>query len=262
MTVRSIHIVLLGALLAGPAAAQDNAEALRKRIAELEAENAKLRQTIAQQAESINALRADRRQDGDVLKAYEAQKQRNEQLEAKLAEVQTQAATLEQEKQQAAQQRQELYVDRDYDAQADRTELSTRALRLTPTHGTRAKHWVTLSLEHAGEAMGDAPTHVVLAMQTIYSGDLYRTTDTITFEADGKAFVCKVSDYERTVRKTGSMKNRRDVSDEAVYATMPTQAVRAIANATKVTGRAGIVRFELPRPTHEGFAAFAEAMEE
>jgi hypothetical protein len=170
------------------------------------------------------------------------------------------AATLEQERQEEVKQRQAIFVARDYDAGANKTDLTTRAMPLQPTRGTRAKHWIDLAANYAGKTAG-GNTNITLGVQTQYSGSTHRNAKTLSFSADGATVTATRTNYDRLRRVSGSAKNRKDNSDEYLTFTLSAADARTLGKAVKVTGKLGYVEFALPRSTQEGIAAFANAMD-
>jgi len=243
-----------------PALAQAQSEAeLRARIAQLEnqiasqrAEIAQLRQTIAQQQKLLNT------RDADMARQLEQAKAEAARAKAVAAQATEKATELQKQEREQVQQRQAMYVSREQ--VGGKTELSTRPMPLTPTRGTRAKHWIDASTSYAGETIGNANTTVQLGVQTQYSGDTHKNTRTLTFNADDKTIVAKRTDYDRLRRMTGSAKNRTDKSDEFLTFTVSAADVQALAKAVNVTGKIGYVEFNMPRATQEGLQAFAQAM--
>lgn len=241
-------IGLAGLMLGSAAWAQDDAATLKQRIAELEAQNAKLRQIVKEQAAQLRAMDA-------TLRQTEAQ---TLETRKKLAEAKSRAVELEKQKQQAVAEHRSTFVSRDYDASANQTELSTYAMSVNMLKGPRAGHWVNLSATYPGKSANSGK--VMLGLQTQYSGSVYRGSKTMTINADGQTINARVVDYDRTTRMVGSTKARSDRSDEWVQVELSLGQVEQIGNAQSVVCSLSYAEFELPNRAIKGFGAFADAM--
>lgn len=251
----AVMVVLAGLGMATASFGQEDVGALRKRISELEAENAQLRQTVQEQASRLAELDNKVQQ---VTTQATAAREELSQTQQKLADAQSKTVELEKQKSEAISQHQAVFVQRQTDAASGQTVLSTYAMEVKMLHGARKGHWVNLSATFAGATAQSGK--VTLGLQTQYSGSIYQGVKEMTITADGRTIRSVVVDYERTRRIVGNSKARTDRSDEMVQLELSLEDVVAISQASSVTCRLGHAEFEFPRRVIQGFGAFASAM--
>lgn len=184
----------------------------------------------------------------------------NARLRARIAELERQLATLRQEKQQIAAEKQQMqqqaeaeeseqrdyYLDRQYDADADRTTITTRVGGLrTERGGQWRRHWLHLEAEREGET--GKPRHIHFNIETFATGKIYDRIEAITLTAGQTRVEAEVVEYDNQIRTTGSPKNRRRSDDETLVAAITLDELRQLAAASEVTGRMGTRTFQLSR---------------
>lgn len=228
-------------------------QALRQRIAELQAQRdtllervQQLTETVTQQQALIQKLRDENHQPSPgTADADDA-----DSSDARIAALQAEVARLEADKKAMARQTREdrsrqmrIHLSRYTDQQTGRAMLATRPRQLNITHGSRAEHW--LWLEAPAKNTADAPPGALaVQLQTAFSGDAYRHTEQIELTADGQSLSLPVTDYQYQRRRTGG-RNKRDISDEQLTLRMTLDQLQQIIDAGEVSGKIAFVQFDL-----------------
>ena len=159
----------------------------------------------------------------------------------------------------AEQERRRYLIERVYDAQAKRTELSGRASLMTITKGEKLRQWLSVSVDYAGEKPAGVESFYAV-IETAFTGTRYRNVKQITMEADGRAFTFALAAYSNRFRTSGSIRKRTRKDDETLRLTVPIEAGRVIGAAKKVTGTVGGNSFTLTRDQREAFAAMVKEL--
>lgn len=236
-----IVTVVIVLVSCAPVAWADDAGELEK----LRAENAMLRAKVAELEARL----------GQTTEALEDTK-------AKVAVVEAERNALATAKAEAERQRREYFVEREYDAGADKTKIMSRVSKLKVTRGAKYRHWFNLYAEHSGKAAGPGASakSITLVVQTSFSGTQYRGLDAVTLTVDGEPIVLEVSDYDNVFRSSGSSRNRTRKDDETLVIAVPIEAARRIAKATTVTGKLKHNDIVLERQHVEAFAAVLDEL--
>lgn len=238
MSQRKIAFVMVLAAFAPAVFADDAAEVER-----LRAENAALKAKVAELEAQL----------GKTIEALEVTK-------TKVVEVAAERNELATQKAEADQQRREYFVEREYDAGADKTRVMSRVSKLTVTKGAKYRHWFNLYAEHPGEVAAAMPKQLNLVIQTSFSGTEYRGIDDVTLLVDGEAIELTVAGYDNVFRSSGSPRNRTRKDDETVMLAVPLDAARKIAQAKTVTGQMKRNTVEFERHHIEAFAAILDEL--
>ena len=239
MNQRMIAIVLVLVALAQGAFADDAAE-----LVKLREENAALKARVAELEAQL----------GQMVEALE-------QTKTRVVEVQAERNELAAAKAEAEQQRREYFVEREYDAGADKTRIMSRVSKLRVTKGAKYRHWFNLYAEHPGKTAASMPKQLNLVIQTSFSGTEYRGMDDVVLDVDGEAITLKVAGYDNVFRSGGSSRNRTRRDDETVMLAVPLDAARKIAKAKSVTGRMKSNTIAFERQHVEAFAAILDELE-
>lgn len=185
------------------ASLQRELDLLRARVAELEAENATLRDNatpateseLAQQLDDLQRRNRELEQLAGVVPAEDRDPGR-------IALIETQTT-------------------------GDTTTVTSRSEQLDVIAGSRAPHHMSLVLEYTGDT---PPTDAGITwyLMTQRSGDDYRFADHVTLTLDGETLTLPVTSYDRQIRRTT---RGTDNSDEQLTITVDADALRRISNA-------------------------------
>lgn len=187
-----------------------------------------------------------------------AAKARIAELEAQLAEARGQTQTLQTEKQQLVEEKDRLTTLAGMNTQGELTNqagariqttdagLLSEQMRVKVSGGARGDHYLSFA---AAPAPGSE--HVVIYVQTRYSGDVYRDAQAMTLAFDDQTAAATVTDY-KTVRRLSKAGNvSRNLDDETLTLTLSrSDAARLVATpGGQATGRIGSTMLQLT-PEH------------
>lgn len=227
ITSTAVLMSLAGGVRADEAALRAEIAQLKAQVAELRAENAALRAQIEQpHTTDADAPRPARDQ---RIAELEAQ---NERL-MRLAGVTPAGDLLDQ-----AQAR----IVTKVDEATGVTTVTSPALALPVTHGTRSSHAVSFSYTNDAD-----PQAVVMHIDASDTRGLYDDLESATIEVDGDNFTCDITDYAVRRVRTGGNKTSRISHREMVHVAMPLETAARVADGAIVTGQIGATRFALER---------------
>jgi len=188
-------------------------------------------------------------------------REENAALRARIAELEQRLAALTERHDQLAARKQSLekrtadraaeqrayYLDSTYDAEADRTHITSRPLPLRTERGSEWRHhWLRFAAARDGR---DGPVRTVrMRLEAFATGKIYDDVDVITFTGtDDTPIAAEVVEYDNQFRTSGGYKNRRRVDDETLVAELTLDQLRELAALSQPTGRIGTRDFRLAR---------------
>ena len=223
-------------------------------------------QTSADEAATLQKQNAELRAELDRVKsAYDELEAETAKLQAELAKLRMVKEDLEVEKKELTElagltptgDRVEAAASRftsEYDEATGKTTVRTGTEKLHVAKGSAVDHQLSLAYSYDGQEMKQRPQTILMFIQARFSGGVYRSKDTATFDIDGEKIEVPIANYEAVARRTRvANKHTLRKDDETLTFEVDQDLFRKLARAIQVKISIGKVDLE---PTRDQTALF------